>query len=217
MGCHLTSTITRSRHELLSHVKNIGTPHTSHCPPPPKTNRASGENNSRADDGFSVFSGLMTRPLPNSSVFHPRQSLQGIMDDSAGKKRLDCISISHISLMQTATFNWIYFFIFFFMSDLLLGELIFSVILLRSESCELCDYFLLLSSGFWQALTPTSTVSLYQTSRKPKKRLQIMCEMINCYWQHSEISFARTPTPWTSHSQRLRLLGMWSLCLFDLK
>lgn len=117
MGCHLTSTITRSSHELLSHVKNIGTPHTSHCPPPPKTNRASGENNSRADDGFSVFSGLMTRPLPNSSVFHPRQSLQGIMDDSAGKKRPDCISISHISLMQTATFNWIYLFYFFYVGS----------------------------------------------------------------------------------------------------
>lgn len=52
----------------------------------------------------------MTRPLPNSSVFHPRQSLEGIMDDSAGEKRLDCISISHISLMQAATFNWIYYF-----------------------------------------------------------------------------------------------------------
>lgn len=179
--------------------KILPPPHTSHCPPPPKTNRASGENNSRADDGFSVFSGLMTRPLPNSSVFHPRQSLEGIMDDSAGEKRLDCISISHISLMQAATFNWIYYFFISLCRICCWVNWFFSVILLRSESCELCDYFLLLSSGFWQALTPTSTVSLYQTSRKPKKRLQIMCEMINCYWQHSEISFARTPTPWTSH------------------
>lgn len=28
MGCHLTSAITRSSRELLSHVKNIAPPHT---------------------------------------------------------------------------------------------------------------------------------------------------------------------------------------------
>lgn len=171
MGCHLTLAITRSSHDLLSHVKkNIGTsypqPHPQH---PlwlaPSKNRTTGENNSHAGDGFSVFSSLMTCLLPNSSAFHPCQSrereLQMIV--RRGKKSESCISINHNSLMQAGTFNCI---CFYFGS---VAWWFFYVILMRSESSVMCDYFLLLCSGFWQGLTPTSTVSLYQTSRKPKK------------------------------------------------
>lgn len=195
MGCHLTSAITRSSHELLSRVKYIGTPHTSHCPPPPKTNRASGENNSRDDDSFSVFSGLMTCPLPNSSVFHPHQSLEGIMDDSAGEKKPGLQKYQSHFTDAGCNFELD----FFFTSDLLLSELIFffySVEEWKLQAVWLFSTFeLWLLTGFDAHFYCFTIPNQLQVQKKTSNYVW----MINCYWQHSEISFARTPIPWTSH------------------
>lgn len=196
MGCHLTLAITRSSHELLSHVKkNIGThpPQPQHPLRLPQQTEVSQENNRCADDGFSVFSGLMTCPLLNSAVFHPCQSLEFIPNNSIGGRG---------TVFTDAGCNFELVF-FFFDSD---KDWMLPVVILSFSHFE---HWLL--TGF-DAHNHCFTVPNQSLKKTTTNKCQIMFE-ISYYWQHSQIRLAHTLTPWTL--QRLIFLNLWSCLIWS--
>lgn len=161
-------------------------------PPTPKTNRASGEN--YTDGGFSVLSALMTRPLANSSVFHHRQSLQRITNDSMGGASGVGFRVAKVSI----TFHWCRL-------ELLIESVFFLWFWWGVKAAWL---FSTCSDRVWR---PHPLFHRNKPVANPKKQVQL------CVKWSIVTGSARTLTPWTSHKHTRRCLEMWSSCLFDLK